>query len=328
MADTASAMDANVPAAVSSPADDTTKTGDKQPTSVLEAVKIRLAEDAKAAAPPVAKPDAKGSDAEAPADAKPEGEAEAGDDAEKELPFHKHPAWMRRIAKERAQSERIAQLEPMAERFTQMQSMMQRADLSPDEVTTGFNIMALMKGDPHKALAALKPFYESLLQVTGEVLPDDLRKDVDLGHVSEDRARELSRVRSEADAAKRREAAATQRTTDEATARERHTLLSDMAAGVSAWETEWSKKDPDYARKLPLVEAQVKALRQERPPRNRAEAAKLAQDALDAVNASLRPFAPKKDAVAPPIDGSSAKPIAVPKNSIEAANAALAQMGA
>ena len=43
------------------------------------------------------------------------------------------------------------------------------------EASTGLQIMALMKNDPQQALEALTPYMETLRQLTGDTMPDDIR---------------------------------------------------------------------------------------------------------------------------------------------------------
>lgn len=312
----ASSQDAK-PSDATSGADDQ---GAKEPISLMDAVKARLEEDAAGDSPA---PKDEGGEEKSEPEAK-EGEEPAkaeGEDegAEEEPPFHKHPAWQRQVAKRKEAEARVSELAPKAERFDQMQTMMRNAELSLEEVSAGFNIMALMKGDPAKALEALQPYYQSLLLATGHALPSDLQQRVAEGRLSEDDARELARTRTEREAANRK-AESAQRRFEEG---DRRAQVNDIAAGVSEWEASWQARDPDYARKLPFVEAQIKAMRMETPPRTRAEAVQMAKDALKVVEDNMKPFAPRRPEIKAPPDGSSATAVPAPRNSFEAAEAAL-----
>lgn len=311
-------------AAKSSGADDSRNEGAKEPKSVLDAVKAALKKSPveKSPAPKGEKESAEAADDAA----KPEGDAAKDGDkaeAEEKLPFHKHPAWQKHLAKERDLTAQVDQLRPKAERYDQMQSMVQRANLVKEEVDAGFNIMAAMKGDPHKALDLLTPYYNALLEVTGRgALPKDLRERVDAGRVTEEDAREMARTRAEAAAANKRAESVTVQSRQEAAA----AVTNDIIAGVSEWENAWKARDPDYPNKQPLVEARVNLLAQQKPPRNRAEALELCKQAQEQVEKSLKPFVPKKEAVKPSPDGSSVKTTRAPKSSLEAAQAALARV--
>ena len=326
-ADDAASQDAKTDTtARSSGADDQTD-GAKEPTSVLEAVKERLEAD-KAAESPPAKDGEKDADPKPAAEAKPEGEAEdkGEEDAEKDPPFHEHPRWQEMVKDRDGLKAQVDDLAPKAERFDHMQTQMRESDLSSAEVSAGFNIMALMKNDPRAALDALKPYYDSLLQVTGETLPDDLQDRIDAGRITEEDAHELSRARSASVTAERRETVVQERTDQNQVEQQQRDVQEDMATGVSEWEAAWKAGDPDYQQKQPFVLAKVHELRATSPPRNRAEATKLAQDALDDINKSIKVFVPRKEAVPAQPDGSSVSTVQAPKSSLEAANAALTAM--
>ena len=90
-----------------------------------------------------------------------------------------------------------------AEQFTKITNYLRENNINAEEASTGLQIMALMKNDPARALEALTPFVNTLRQMTGYVLPDDIRTKVDDGYMDEDTGRELSRARAEADNQKR-----------------------------------------------------------------------------------------------------------------------------
>ena len=56
-------------------------------------------------------------------------------------------------------------------------------------------LTALMKADPFKALEAVTPIYQELQRRAGATLPEDLESAVQTGEITEDRARELARLR-------------------------------------------------------------------------------------------------------------------------------------
>jgi hypothetical protein len=304
--------------------DDTNVDGAKEskPKSLMDAVKERLAADSADGDSPAPEKEGEKEDPEGKTDADKSSEEEKpeGDEAEEEPPFHKHPAWQKQIAKRKELETQLEDLAPKAERFDQMQTMIAENDLSSDEVSAGFNIMALMKGDPTQALEQLKPYYDALLLATGETLPVELNERVDAGQLSEEDARELQRARIAKGEAEQKVRAVEAR--DSASQQER--LGRDMAAGVSEWEADWQAKDPDYARKLPFVLDKIKAMRLDAPPpRNRAEATQMAKDALKQVNDAMKPFQPAKPEIKPTPDGSSVNAAQAPRNSMEAAQAAL-----
>lgn len=317
-ADAPVTTDAKQPQAVeSSPAAESKDAN--QPKSLLDAVKTAL------------KPEAGPPESSAAENAKSDGETE-GDKGEKSPdaaqaaedetpPFHKHPAWQKRIARERELTGEVEALKPKAERFDAMHRMMTDNGLSPEEVTAGFNIMALMRSDPVKALEALRPYMDQLELITGNKLPDDLTERVESGEMTETAAQEMARLRAgsaQAEARAKRD--------NEAHALEaQRTNETAMRNSVASWEHQWRTSDPDYAKKAPLVKSTVIALMHERGrPKTVADAVKLSKDALEAVEKQLGAVvAPKPKVVAPVTRASSGEPKAKPKSLREAMDAAL-----
>lgn len=294
---------------VSDPSPEASK--DDKPASVLEAVKAALKPDEAAGEPsaPSAEAESKGKAADA-ANAE-----KAGESDDEQPPFHKHPAWQRRLAKERELSGQVEALAPKAERFDAMQRMMTDAELSADEVTAGFNIMALMKSDPLKALDALRPFVDALEQYAGVQLPADLTEKVESGEMTEAAARELAQTRAARHSAESRAHRVTQSQVQD---QQRRTTEA-MVDAVTRWERDWQSSDPDYAKKLPLVKTQIQALRLERgQPRTVDEAVALSKEARRLVDESLKAVAPPKPPVQPNTKGASVNAQAKPKSLLDA----------
>lgn len=285
---------------------------DAKPASIFDAVKAALK-------PEKAAEDTSASSAESESKAKPADGADApkeGSAADDEPPpFHKHPAWQRRLAKERDLTGQIEAMKPKAERFDAMQNMMVQADLTPEEVTAGFNIMALMKSDPVKALEALRPFVDALEQFSGVKLPEDLAAQVESGEMTEAAAREMAKLRSQAAVADSR----ARRSEETRTQEHQRNLGTAMVNAVARWESEWQSSDPDYAKKLPLVMAQIKAFRSERgAPKTLEEAVAMAKEARTAVETSLRAVVPVKPPVKPNTKDTSVNAQAKPTSLLQA----------
>ena len=82
--------------------------------------------------------------------------------------------------------------------YQKITSYLASNNINAEEASTGLQIMALMKNDPQRALEALTPYMETLRQLTGDVMPDDIRERVDDGYMDEDAGKELARARAEA----------------------------------------------------------------------------------------------------------------------------------
>lgn len=279
--------------------------------------------------------------AEAKDDGQKKADADAKDeDADVPQEFHKHPAW-RRLKSQRddARKEletltgRVEKLEAPAEQYGKIVGFMQRNGLTAEEAANGFTIMALIKQDPQKALEALRPLVGRLERTLGEVLPDDLRQEVEAGTISEERALELSRARARSALSERRVQTVTQevekaRETSE-TSRV-NDLRRAMARAVSDWELNIRKTDADYAAKEALVHDRIRAVAQDpkRIPRSVDDAVALAKEAYEYVNERVSAFRPKPRPHSPmPTGASPASVTAKPKTLREAIELGLRQAG-
>ena len=219
-------------------------------------------------------------------DAAKEGEdADQAKEGEEETPpFHKHPRW------QEVQRE-LKDLRPKAQMADQLQGFMHEAGLSTQEVNAGFELMRLMKHDPAQALQQLQPYLENLQQATGDKLPQDLQQDVEDGYVSEERAKEIARLR--ANEGRYRQQSEAQRRQAEEAQFERYT--ADLSNAVSDWERQWQQSDPDYARKAPRVQERLELkMLKGGVPSNTQEAIRLAEETRKEVERELAQFTPKR----------------------------------
>lgn len=195
------------------------------------------------------------------------------------VPFHNHPRWKEMLAERDA-------LKPKAEQFDKIENFMKTNALSPDEMAEGLKVMALMKLNPVEAHKALKGYVDQLAPLAGEVLPEDLKKEVEEGFIEENRAKELARLKAE-----REYAFARQKEVAEQQERARAVAFQqEVATAVSAWERTEQARDPEWSVKQEMVLDRVKALLASERPSNPSEAVELARRALADVNSRLRPI--------------------------------------
>ena len=194
--------------------------------------------------------------------------------------------------------------------------------ISQDEANELFNIGALMKNDPAKALELITPYYNDLLHITGNILPPDLQQQVKQGYITKDRALELSRLPV---GGQTRQAIDQERTTHQQQRdadRQRNEQVSTMQGAISNWEKNWSSSDPDYAKKkdrvLDRVELLlVRAQRDGNLPKTTEEAVKLANQAKTEVEADLKRMNPQRKQVRTVDGGSSGSNLPEPKNTAD-----------
>lgn len=228
-------------------------------------------------------------DAESEGEA-PEAEATSEESDDANLPFGKHPRWQQVTKERREFKEQVEQLRPAAENFERITSYLSENRISAEEAQQGFEIMAAMRNDPVKALEMLGPYVDQLRQFTGEQLPSDLAEEVDNGEISEERARELARVRSERGFMEQRQ----QEQQQQFQQHQQQSLQTEMANTASAVEAELRSRDPDFERKVPFLESEIRALAtQYGAPQNANMARQLVEAAYKNVNSRLGSMMPK-----------------------------------
>lgn len=298
--------------------------GDKKPKSILDAVDAALEGGKSDADSPTADKGTKDDKGESDPD-KPEGDSE--DD---KPPFHEHPAWKRVIGQKKEAEAKVAEYEESHQAITRLENFLTEKNLTVEEFNTSLQISAAMRNDPHAALKMLMPYVQALQEVTGTTLPSDIQQALDDGLVSETYARELAQARAGQTLSSQRLARTEQRNTQDRERREREQTQGRMSAlksAATAWETERSSKDPDYAKKSALFRSELEVRwRRGEVPQDEAAMRKQCDDAMKAVESQLRGFMPKKPQTAPtPSIGAAgtAAPAAKPKSMLDVVNLAV-----
>lgn len=215
-------------------------------------------------------------------------------------------------------SEKLVAAETEAGHYRKFVEFLDTNGIAEDEANTLFNIGALMKNDPFKALEAITPYYQGLLEVTGNILPPDLVQQVKAGYMTQAAAVEVSRARAQG----RIIPAVQQQTQQRQEVRQQGQNVATMQSAIGAWEQKWSTSDPDYASKkdrvLDRLELDLaRARREGKLPKTAEEAVALAEKARKFVEADLRQFKPRKPVST--VDGNSASSShqAAPKNTMD-----------
>lgn len=230
--------------------------------------------------------------------------------------------------------EEVKQFRDSHERFTQVIDYVNDAGLSNEDVTAGFNIMALMKNDPVKALEELRPIFHTLEQLAGEVLPDELVERVKQGEISEQDARELQRSKAREHLSEEAAERAARKADTVEKQTQQTTTQNEVRTAVSTWERNWQSKDPDYKAKQTRVSEKIEntVLRMTVGGKlpTAQEAVGIAQKALKEVNEEMKLLAPaKKDPIEGPAGGSAASDAhPEPKSTLDVLDLALRQTGA
>ena len=228
----------------------------------------------------------------------------------------------------RESKEKVTQLSTQLEQATveagyyrQFVGFLEENRLSQDEANQLFHVGALMKNDPMKALEIMTPYYNELLQITGNILPPDLQQQVKQGYITRETALELSRHRM---AGRTTQAINEERQShqQQQDAIRQQKNVATMQTAIADWERQWSSSDPDYARKkdrvLDRVELLlVRAQKNGTLPKTVDEAVKLANQAKTEVEADFKRQTPQRKQVRPVDGGSSATNVPEPKSTAD-----------
>lgn len=290
------------------------KKDDNKPTNIADAVRAALFKGEEQSS---GSGEGEGEDTGEPDDATKEKSKEAeeedpGDLTDEELKSYK-PKTRRRFEKldreNKAYVAEIKQLKPQAEGFQAVQKYAKDANLSREDVNTGFEIMRLMRNDPVKAWEALEPIVQQLQAMVGNILPADLQSQVTAGKITPEHAKELSRLRAErgiSSSVQRETAERTQKENAAQAAEQSLALQNDVALGITKWENDWKASDPDYSLKQSRVNEAIELelnravllAKEGKPnnlPRTVEQAVKLANDVKKRVEKEMRQFLPKRN---------------------------------
>ena len=233
-------------------------------------------------------------------------ESEGDGESDKPEPFHKHPRWQEMVRERDEFRQKAEDLEPRAQEFDKINQFMQDNELSAQEVADGLQVVAMMKNDPIRARDLLAERMETLDQYSGHKLPSDLANEVEDGRISEDRARELARLRNETQFASERQKRTEQKSQEqldqERQNREQEQvqkIIQDQRSAIQDWESKLKAKDPDYGRIQSFVAKELRFQVQQNPPRNVDEAIQLADKAYKSVKDEFKKALPERPEVRP-----------------------------
>lgn len=236
-------------------------------------------------------------------------EEEEAEDAK--LPFHEHPRWkqvMEQRNEARQQLETLtAEVETMKEsagRYENIMGYCKENNLAPQEVQEGFHMMSLLKNNPAQFAEAIKPYLQQAQAFSGEVLPEDLAREVEAGFITLDRAQETARLRAMSQFNQDQLQRQTLQAEQEAKVQQEQRAVQAKSNAVNDWEQQWKNTDPDYAKLKPFVEREMVFLINSENPQSPEEAVALARKAVGNVKAEMRKMLPPRKPKAP-IQGGS-----------------------
>ncbi len=181
------------------------------------------------------------------------------------------------------------------EQYQAIQGFMQQNDLRAQDVAEALTIAAQFNNDPAAALETLKAKMTGLQQFTGETLPGDLQERVDTGEIDQRDAQEIVRQRNENTLLRRRQEEAEQRQQQEGQQRAAQQVQASMAQSANQVQKELAARDPDFDRKYPWIEKELKLLIQQDRPANAEQAAQLVRRAHQTVSRDLEKMMPRRN---------------------------------
>lgn len=243
-------------------------------------------------------------------------DAGANDDSwEENHPLNKNPRFRQVIAERN-------ELRKKAERVDALETYLVDNAMTSDEAATAISLFALRKRDPEAFWKELRPVVQEVLVQIGEVLPQDLRQQVQTGQITADTAKMLAKERAKAGKLEGQMSFAQQQAERRAAAQAQQQAVQaqrEIRGAVQTWEAETSQKDPDFARKLDALQKEVTWLQRSEGVPDTAQGVRAQlQKAYRTVNASLQQQRPRKPEVRPLTGGStSANPRGKPGSIME-----------
>lgn len=238
-------------------------------------------------------------DAKAETESQTEDEEDTGEDVEEgqKIPYQRFKKVIdqRNEWKEKTQTleQERDQYKQGHEQFQSLQSFMQESKLTNEDVAETLHIAGLFNSDPKQAAALLEKKLQTLHRLTGDVLPEDLQEQVEVGEISEARAKEIAELRVSNARTQQQYQELTQAQQQEQMQRQQQQVRSAMATAADTAQQELVNSDPDYERKAPWVRKELQLLIQAEKPQTAEDAARLVKQAHSNVTKELAKLAPK-----------------------------------
>ena len=113
-----------------------------------------------------------------------------------DVPFNKHPRFRKLVSEKNEQRKLAEQFREDSAQYQKIVDFIGSNNLSAEDAAEGFRIMSLIKNNPGEAHEILQGHLNSVNELTGKKLPDDIQGKLDDGFLDEDAAKELSQARA------------------------------------------------------------------------------------------------------------------------------------
>jgi hypothetical protein len=113
-----------------------------------------------------------------------------GDD---KLPFHKHKRFQEVISEKNDLKQRVDSAKPLVDQATALNSFMRDNNIPLQDLQTHLQFMQTVRKNPSEAFKIIKPIYEQLAMLSGELISPELQAEVAAGTLSQERAQQIAR---------------------------------------------------------------------------------------------------------------------------------------
>jgi len=137
-----------------------------------------------------------------------------------------------------------------------MHTYMRENDLSQEDVSRGFSLMAAAKRDPEAFLTGIMPVVEAAQLATGKALAPEVKKLVEAGDMTMEAGLELTRARVSATAAAAKAQSASEQLQQRDAREAQAQAVASLARAVRETETVLRAQDPGYALKEQAIQRQ------------------------------------------------------------------------
>lgn len=115
-------------------------------------------------------------------------------EGDEKLPFHKHARFQELIQEKNAAKQEVEKVKPLVDQATALNAFMRDNNIPLTDLQTHLQFMQTVRKNPSEALKILKPIYEQLAMLSGELISPELQAEVAAGTLSQERAQQIARA--------------------------------------------------------------------------------------------------------------------------------------
>ena len=218
-----------------------------------------------------------------------------------DVPFNKHPRFRKLIAEKNELKKLSEQYQGDSVQYQKIADFIAENNLTAEDAAEGFRLMSQLRNDPEEAYNLLQGHLNTIGELTGKTLPEDIQGKLDDGYLDEDAAKELSQARASLQREQylREESQKQAQVVDKQTRQNKaQAQLQHLTKVVQDWEATTKNSDPDFSLKKDEINDRVAALVNERGrPVTSQDVLSIANDAYTAVNERYKSRVPSRQPI-------------------------------